>query len=110
LITDCFNNAAKLGNAVPATSVTDTIRELNRNKSKLLVRNNIKLIQTPQVFQSDALIKAYKHKYNKTFTDDASVVEADGNKLFFVEGEKQNIKITTSEDLKIAECYNKLFR
>ena len=79
--------------------------EISPNGSKQLNRNNIKLIQTPQVFDSEMLQTAYKLSYKINFTDDASVVENAGFKLNFVEGEEQNIKITTELDLKLGKFY-----
>ena len=105
LIAKCYNEALKNDNAIPCIGVSETIREIDENTSKQLNRNNIKLIQTPQVFDSEMLQTAYKSKFKNNFTDDASVIERAGFKLNFIEGEKQNIKITTDLDLKLAEFY-----
>jgi 2-C-methyl-D-erythritol 4-phosphate cytidylyltransferase len=59
-------------------------------------------VQTPQIFRSDILRKAYEQAFSPTFTDDASVVEAMGSKIWLVEGEKSNIKLTTPEDMEWA--------
>ena len=61
------------------------------------------MVQTPQCFQSEVILKAYQQEYQNSFTDDASVVEQLGHKIYLLEGNKENIKITTPEDLKIAE-------
>ena len=61
------------------------------------------LVQTPQCFQSEVILKAYQQEYQNSFTDDASVVEQLGHNIYLEEGNKENIKITTPEDLKIAE-------
>jgi 2-C-methyl-D-erythritol 4-phosphate cytidylyltransferase len=68
-----------------------------------LNRGLIKIIQTPQVFDTERIIKAYNQTYTPEFTDDASVLEKTGEKIVLVEGNRQNIKITTPEDLIIAE-------
>ena len=61
------------------------------------------MVQTPQCFQSEVILKAYQQEYHNSFTDDASVVEQLGHDIYLVEGNKANIKITTPEDLKMAE-------
>ena len=105
LIEKCFTVAKNKGNAIPCIGVNETVMEISPNGSKQLNRNNIKLIQTPQVFDSEMLQTAYKLPYKINFTDDASVVENAGFKLNFVEGEEQNIKITTELDLKLGKFY-----
>lgn len=67
------------------------------------LRNNYKLVQTPQVFDVQLLKDAYRQEYTDAFTDDASVVEAMGKEVWLVEGNRENIKLTTPFDLKIAE-------
>ena len=62
-------------------------------------------MQTPQCFSSDLILKAYDQDYKASFTDDASVVEAMGNSIFLCAGNKENIKITTPEDLVLAGHY-----
>jgi 2-C-methyl-D-erythritol 4-phosphate cytidylyltransferase len=61
-------------------------------------------VQTPQVFQAATLLKAYEQPFSVAFTDDASVVEMAGEKITLVEGERENIKITTPADMIIAEA------
>ncbi|MBO5861192.1 MAG: 2-C-methyl-D-erythritol 4-phosphate cytidylyltransferase, partial [Alistipes sp.] len=63
-----------------------------------------RMIQTPQVFSAEVLRKAYEQPFSATFTDDASVVEAAGHKITLIEGERENIKITTPSDMVIAEA------
>ena len=67
-------------------------------------RDNFRIIQTPQCFDSVLLIKAYQNSSAENFTDDAAVFESDGNKINLVDGEKNNIKITVQEDLIIASA------
>lgn len=64
---------------------------------------NYKLVQTPQVFEVQLLKEAYQQEYTDAFTDDASVVEAMGREVCLVQGNRENIKLTTPFDLKIAE-------
>jgi len=99
-----FEDAAKTGAAIPAVPVVDTIRELNENESTTLTRSKLRAVQTPQCFKVDLLKSAYNLEYNPVFTDDASVVEATGHEISIVEGNRTNIKITTREDLLIAEA------
>ena len=88
---------------VPVLSVNDSIREISNKTSKSVNRNNLKIVQTPQCFKSEIIKKAYQQSYNEMFTDDATVVEKTGEEIFLVDGNKENIKITTAIDLLIAE-------
>jgi len=99
-----FEIAEKLGNAIPCIPITESIREKNGLENKAVDRNQFVIIQTPQCFQSSLLKKAFLQSYNDAFTDDASVLEAMGEKINLVEGNKENIKITTPQDLFIAEA------
>ena len=105
LIKECFLRAAQKGSAIPVVSLTDSAREITGEESRPIDRDKFRLVQTPQVFDLTLLKKAYSQAYRSSFTDDASVVEAFGSKIFLVEGEKKNIKITTQEDLLIAKAY-----
>jgi 2-C-methyl-D-erythritol 4-phosphate cytidylyltransferase len=87
--------------------LADSVREISGKESRPADREKIRLVQTPQVFDVALIKKAYVQAYRTSFTDDASVVEAFGSKIFLVEGEKKNIKITTAEDLIIANAYLK---
>jgi 2-C-methyl-D-erythritol 4-phosphate cytidylyltransferase len=102
-IARCFEKAEKYGTAVPVINVIDSIRQITLDGNKSVDRSSYKLVQTPQVFKSDILKKAYKQDYSPLFTDDASVVEAIGTKIQLVEGNRENIKITNALDLKMAE-------
>jgi 2-C-methyl-D-erythritol 4-phosphate cytidylyltransferase len=103
LIRKCYEAAVEIGNAVPAIECRDSVRLLNANGNKIMDRNKVKLIQTPQTFHSKILLPAYKIDYKDKFTDEASVVEAYGLTINLIEGEKNNIKITTPVDLHLAE-------
>ncbi len=103
LILRCYETALAKGNAIPAISAVDTIRIETTDGSKLMDRTKLKIIQTPQTFNSSILKKAYQQNYKDLFTDDASVVESMGEKIYLVEGDAANIKITHKIDLLIAE-------
>ena len=105
LIGRCFGQAGKTGCAIPTLPATDTLRHIT---GRLIDRSSVLMVQTPQVFDSELLKKAYSNisKQSKTtaFTDDASVFETAGNSLTFIDGERNNIKITTPFDLVLAEA------
>ena len=99
----CFDEAEKHGSAIPVIDIVDSIRQITKTGSQSVDRTNYKLVQTPQVFDSEILKKAYEQDFSALFTDDASVVEALGLKITLVEGNRENIKITTAFDLVLAE-------
>jgi len=99
----CFDEAEKHGSAIPVIDIVDSIRQITKTGSQSVDRTNYKLVQTPQVFDSEILKKAYEQDFSTLFTDDASVVEALGLKITLVEGNRENIKITTAFDLILAE-------
>ena len=103
LIQRCYNQAVAEGSAVPAIAATDSIRIIKGNSHEVADRNHVRIIQTPQTFQSAVLLKAFKTDYKDSFTDEATVVEAYGAQVFLIEGEHENIKITRPADLLIAE-------
>jgi 2-C-methyl-D-erythritol 4-phosphate cytidylyltransferase len=105
LIKRCYENALETGSAVPAIRSRDSVRLLNEeeNDNEVLDRSKVALIQTPQTFHSRILLPAFEIDYKERFTDEATVVEAFGLKISLVEGEENNIKITSPEDLIIAE-------
>ncbi len=103
LIQNCYNQALIKGSAIPAISATDTIRLVDGEKNILLDRNNVRIIQTPQTFQSTILLPAFQQGYKDSFTDEASVMEAFGKEIFLTDGEIENIKITRPIDLVVAE-------
>ncbi len=98
----CFETAEKYGNAIPVISPSDSLRIETENGSMPVDRTRIKLIQTPQVFRTDLIMYAYRQDYLPEFTDDAIVLERTGAKINLVEGNRENIKITTPEDLLVA--------
>lgn len=102
-ISRCFSEAEKEGSAIPCVSITESIRHFDNSGNKAVDRNKYCLIQTPQVFQIERLKKAYEQTYNSSFTDDASVLESTGEKIHLVDGNRENIKITTPLDLEMAK-------
>ena len=103
LIERCYEQAMEKGSAIPATNVSDSIRMVDGDSSQPVDRNKLRSIQTPQTFKSSILLPAFEQGYKEVFTDEATVVEAFGEPVYLIEGEKNNIKLTTQEDLTIAE-------
>lgn len=103
LIQNCFNQAVEKGSAVPAVAATDSIRIDENDSHYTIDRSKVRIIQTPQTFRSEMLLEAFNQEYNSSFTDEATVVEAAGNKVFLIEGEYDNLKVTRPIDLCIAE-------
>ncbi len=103
-ISKCFVTAEKSGNAIPVITISESIRQIDEPGSKAVDRSQFRLVQTPQVFQSNLLSEAYQQPYTAEFTDDASVVEKLGITIQLVEGNIENIKITTPTDLLIAKA------
>ena len=121
VIRRCFAAARDHGAAIPVVPVVETLRQLRppslrqplpsltgeglgERPSVTVDRSLYRLVQTPQVFQLPLLLRAFEQPYRETFTDDASVVEALGHPVTLVEGNRENIKITTPFDLTIAEA------
>jgi len=102
-IARCFEDADKYGSAIPVMDLEESIRQVDESGSLSIDRTSYKLVQTPQVFNSEILKKAYEQSFSPLFTDDASVVEALGTKIHLVEGNRENIKITTGFDIVLAE-------
>jgi len=103
-IINCFHEASIYGCAVPTVPVIDSVREVTERDNKMLDRSTMRLIQTPQVFDITKLKKAYEQEYSSAFTDDAAVYEKAGHAIHLVEGNVENIKITTQNDLVVAEA------
>ena len=103
LIHRCFAQVLETGTAIPAVASKDSIRLLTEEGNEAFDRNKVMLIQTPQTFHSKILLPAFQIDYKDKFTDEATVVEAYGMKVLMVEGDENNIKITTPLDLLIAE-------
>jgi 2-C-methyl-D-erythritol 4-phosphate cytidylyltransferase len=104
LIHACYLQAIEKGSAIPAIPVTDSIRVMHTDDSAPISRDELRIIQTPQTFLSNILLPAFHQEYTPAFTDEATVVEAYGGKVYLVPGERSNIKVTTPEDMVIAEA------
>ena len=109
LIKRCIESAEQGNAVVPVTEPIESLRQLKEGKNFSVVRTDYRNVQTPQVFDAKLLQKAYKTPYLPSFTDDASVVEHSGRTITLVEGSRMNIKITTPEDLQIAEALLPIF-
>jgi 2-C-methyl-D-erythritol 4-phosphate cytidylyltransferase len=103
LIRACYEQAVEKGSAIPAIPVADSMRMVEGDNSNPVNREHMRSIQTPQTFRADILLPAFQQEYTEAFTDEATVVEAYGAQVYLIEGEKRNIKLTTPEDMMIAE-------
>ena len=101
VISRCYEVAQTAKAVIPVTPVVETLRHVEEKRNVL--RSDYRLVQTPQVFDIQTLKEAYRQEYKDSFTDDASVVERIGREVTMVEGNRENIKITTPFDIKIAE-------
>lgn len=101
-IANCYETAKAKGNAVPCVSVNESMRKISNNINNSVNRNEYKMVQTPQCFAIDKIKRAFEQDYNPSFTDDATVLELSGEKINLVEGNEENIKITSPHDLLIA--------
>ncbi len=110
VISRCYAEAEAHGAVVPVIPVVETVRQLIREeeteggKSVTVDRNAYRLVQTPQTFRATLLHRAYEQPYRDAFTDDASVVEALGETVTLVDGNRENIKLTTPFDLIVAKA------
>ncbi len=101
----CYDKARTARAVIPVIPVVETLRQITGDGSgKNVLRSDYRLVQTPQTFDIQLLKAANKQPYSEHFTDDASVVEAFGSPVFMVEGNRENIKLTTPFDLMIAEA------
>ncbi|MDO5570651.1 MAG: 2-C-methyl-D-erythritol 4-phosphate cytidylyltransferase [Bacteroidales bacterium] len=103
VIIDSFNSVKKNVGIIPVVEPVDSVREIKEDESRSIDRSKLRLVQTPQVFFSNDIKCAYNRDYENFFTDDASVFEAWDGKIVCIDGNRENIKITTPFDLKIAE-------
>ena len=103
VIRNYYETARTAKAVIPVIPVVETVRHLEGDKSVTVPRGDYRLVQTPQTFDIQLLKAANRQPYNDGFTDDASVVESYGHAITLVEGNRENIKITTPYDLKIAE-------
>ena len=115
VIRNCYETAREKKAVIPVIPIVETVRHLigesnvqcstfNVQRSVTVPRNDYRLVQTPQCFDIQLLKAANRQSYNDGFTDDASVVEAFGQSITLVEGNRENIKITTPYDIVVAEA------
>lgn len=102
-IRSCYESAEKNGAVIPCIPANESIRKIKIEKNYAVDRSQYYMVQTPQVFKAELLHQAYEQGFTSKFTDDASVVEAQGHAITMVEGNPENIKVTRPMDLKIAE-------
>jgi 2-C-methyl-D-erythritol 4-phosphate cytidylyltransferase len=99
-----FEEAAESGNAVPVIRMQESIRETGTAGNREVSREDLRIVQTPQVFRIALIKKAYDAATRENFTDDATVLETLGETIHLVEGNPENIKITRPSDLRCAEA------
>ena len=104
LIRRCYDGARMNGSAVPVIRMSDSVRQVSGLTSRTITRDDLRSVQTPQAFNATLLKQAYAQPYLPVFTDEASVVEWNGGIIHLVDGTRSNIKITTPEDLIVAEA------
>ena len=104
VIRNCYDTARTAKAVIPVIPVVETLRHLSPLTSKTVPRDEYRLVQTPQTFDIQLLKAANRQPYNDSFTDDASVVESYGHAITLVEGNRENIKITTPYDIVVAEA------
>lgn len=103
VIRSAFLSAAEFGNAVPVIMFTESVREVLKSGVSCVVdRTSLRVVQTPQVFQTFLLKKAYRQDFREGFTDDATVVESTGEIIHLIDGDPLNLKITHPYDLAAA--------
>ena len=108
VIRNCYETARTAKAVIPVIPVVETVRHLEGEGSVTVPRGDYRLVQTPQTFDIQLLKAANRQPYNDGFTDDASVVESYGHAITLVEGNRENIKITTPYDIVVAEALCKL--
>lgn len=103
VVLNCMQLAQEKGTAIPTLPIIESLRRKTKEGSVIVNRDDYLIVQTPQCFKSQVILEAYQQDYSSSFTDDATVVEALGLTIETTYGNKENIKITTPEDLKMAE-------
>lgn len=108
VIKNCYEAARTAKAVIPVIPVVETVRHLEGEGSVTVPRGDYRLVQTPQTFDIQLLKAANRQPYHDGFTDDASVVESYGHSITLVEGNRENIKITTPYDIVVAETLCRL--
>jgi 2-C-methyl-D-erythritol 4-phosphate cytidylyltransferase len=105
----CIETAQKMGNAIPVIKPFESVRQLTKTGSISVNRDDFALVQTPQTFDIQTIVKSYKQDNSPNFTDDASVLEKTGQPIHLVDGNRENIKITEPIDLILAQALSYKF-
>lgn len=100
-----FHLAKEKGSGIPVVSLKESIRKQSKKGNEAVYRKDYVLVHTPQCFLSEWIKKAYEQSYSDEFTDDASVIEKSGKPIHLAASNEENIKITTPNDLRIAEVF-----
>jgi len=103
LIQRCYQQALIKGSAIPVIPITDSIRMVGKDGSHSINREQLRIVQTPQTFLTSIILPAFQQPFDPSFTDEATVVEAFGTPVHLIDGALENIKVTTPEDMLIAE-------
>jgi 2-C-methyl-D-erythritol 4-phosphate cytidylyltransferase len=103
LIERSFQTAQKFNSAVASIPLKNSIREILTDGSRSVDRHHYRLVQTPQTFKLELIKQAYQNARHDSFTDDASVWETAGHPVTLIDGSEKNLKITTIQDLVVAE-------
>ncbi|MCB0476565.1 MAG: 2-C-methyl-D-erythritol 4-phosphate cytidylyltransferase [Crocinitomicaceae bacterium] len=103
LVEELFAEAEKKGAVIPVIEINQSLRKIEGNNSLAVDRSEYRIVQTPQVFKADIIQKAYQITYQKDITDDATLVERVGHKIYMIEGDINNIKITFPRDMLLVE-------
>ncbi|MGV3636028.1 MAG: 2-C-methyl-D-erythritol 4-phosphate cytidylyltransferase, partial [Flavobacteriales bacterium] len=103
LIARCFAAAEEHGAAIPVVPITSSVRLVEGDGSRAIDRSAMRAVQTPQCFRVDLLRAAFAAHYDPAFTDEATLVERQGQRIHLVDGQETNIKVTTPIDLQVAE-------
>ena len=104
---NCFESVKENDAVIPVHAVTESLRKKENGETVAVSRTDYLLVQTPQCFKKSVLMKAYERPYHNSITDDASLVEEAGFTITTIEGNPENIKITSQMDLKYAEMFLK---
>lgn len=102
LVQRCFDAAERTGSGIPVVPVVPSVRETTAHGSRALDRSRLLAVQTPQCFRAELLRRAFEQPYDPAFTDEATLVERSGTAVHLVQGEEDNIKVTTAMDLLVA--------
>ena len=106
VIRNCYETARTAKAVVPVIPVVETLIHIDgQGNSETVPRDSYRLVQTPQAFDIQLLKRAYKQPYQDSFTDDASVVDSIGQEITLIDGNRENIKITTPFDLRMARIF-----